>query len=208
MKFMLERCMAYLVVFSISLGSPSFVIGQTTGGSAAPTAQTAAKPAPSPDDPWPRVVTYQGATVSIYEPQIENWKGNQLSARSAVKVKTARAQSTDYGVIWFTAQTEVDKVNRVVTLVNFIITKQNFPTAANSGYNPSTGNRYAGGGGTVGNAYTGNYASGVHGMNYNQSTGVVRGGAAGTYGNAYTGQSVSGSHGFAYNTNEYGRPVH
>jgi hypothetical protein len=74
------------------------------------------------------------ATVSIYEPQIENWKGNQLSARSAVKVKTAGAQSTDYGVIWFTAQTEVDKVNRVVTLLNFIITKQNFPTAANNGY--------------------------------------------------------------------------
>jgi hypothetical protein len=31
-------------------------------------------------------------------------------------------------------QTEVDKVNRVVTLLNFIITKQNFPTAANNGY--------------------------------------------------------------------------
>ena len=51
------------------------------------------------------------------------------------------------------------------------------------------------------NAYTGNYAAGVHGMDYNQQTGVVHGGAAGVAGNAYSGQSTAGARGFTYNTN-------
>ncbi len=83
--------------------------------------------------PWPRVVTSQGATLSIYQPQIDTWSGNVLKAYAAVKVKTAGKKDTDYGVIWFTANTEVDKVNRVVTLDNFDITKQSFPTLANNG---------------------------------------------------------------------------
>jgi hypothetical protein len=36
-------------------------------------------------------------------------------------------------VIWFTARTEVDKVNRVVTLNDFHLTKQNFPSLPNNG---------------------------------------------------------------------------
>src|SRR5271157_1863452 len=134
MRAIFERFIVHVLVFSIGLGSPILAIAQTVGNPAKPAAQTTPKPPPSPGDPWPRMVTYQGATISIYQPQIESWKGNQLSARSAVKVKTSGTQSTGYGVIWFTAQTEVDKVNRVVTLLNFTVTKQSFPTAANNGY--------------------------------------------------------------------------
>ena len=136
MRAIFERFIAHVLVFSIGLGSPILAIAQTVGNPAKPAAQTTPKPTPppSPGDPWPRVDTYQGATISIYQPQIESWKGNQLSARSAVKVKTAGAQSTDCGVIWFTAQTEVDKVNCVVTLLNFTVTKQSFPTLSNNGY--------------------------------------------------------------------------
>ena len=59
--------------------------------------------------------------------------GNELKAYSAVRVKTASKQDTDYGVIWFSARTEVDKVNRMVTLDNFVLNKQSFPTLANNG---------------------------------------------------------------------------
>ena len=119
MKAIFERLIACLLVLSIGLGSPILAVAQTPATSAVPASPATARPAPpppSPDAPWPRVFTFQGATVSVYQPQIESWKGNQLSARSAVKVKTAGKQGTDYGVIWFTAQTEVDKVNRVVTV--------------------------------------------------------------------------------------------
>ena len=87
-------------------------------------------------------------------------------------------------------------------LENYNAYTGNYTTGSRvSGYNPSTGNRYAGAGGSVSNAYTGNYAAGAHGMDYNQSTGVVKGGAAGVAGNAYTGQSTAGARGFTYNTN-------
>lgn len=79
------------------------------------------------------MINYQGATISVFQPQVDSWSGNQLKAYAAVRVKTATKQDTDYGVIWFSAQTEVDKVNRMVTLEDFVVTKQSFPTLANNG---------------------------------------------------------------------------
>lgn len=134
MKATFERFVAYLLVFSIGLGSPLLALPQTPPTT--PAAQTTAKAAPpplSPNDPWPRVVPFQGSTISIYQPQVESWNGHQLSARSAVKVQKPGKQAIDYGVIWFTAQTEVDKVNRLVTVLNFAVTKQSFPTIPNNG---------------------------------------------------------------------------
>src|SRR5215469_4748392 len=114
------------------LGSPPITVGQTAGSppAGAPTAGTAAAPS-SPNEPWPRQTTYQGATISIFQPQLESWTGNQIAARAAVRVKSA--SSTDYGVIWLSARTEVDKVNRTVTLLDVKITKQSFPTLPNNG---------------------------------------------------------------------------
>ena len=134
MKDKVEAIIIYLLVFSVSLGSPCLSVAQTSGNPApaSPGGQTSAAASGDPNEPWPRVTTYQGATVSIYQPQIENWTGNQLSARAAVRIQSA--DKTDYGVIWLTARTEVDKVNRVVTLADVSITKQNFPTVPNNGY--------------------------------------------------------------------------
>jgi len=135
MKRTCGQFVAILLVLCINVASPGVAMGQTPAAS--PTAPAAAKtssPSPAaqdPNEPWPRVVTYQGATISIFQPQIESWSGNMLNARAAVRVKSSK--STDYGVIWFTARTEVDKVNRVVTLLDFKITKQNFPTPPNNG---------------------------------------------------------------------------
>jgi hypothetical protein len=84
-------------------------------------------------DPWPRTESVNGATISIYQPQLNDWTGNLLDAYAAVRIKIPSSDVTNYGVIWFTARTEVDKVNRMVTLADFTLTKQNFPTLANNG---------------------------------------------------------------------------
>src|SRR5215471_5007089 len=132
MKTRLHPLVAYLLVLSISVGSPSLTLAQTAGSPPAATpAATSAPAPPNPNEPWPRQTTYQGATISIFQPQIESWTGNQLAARAAVRVKSA--SSTDYGVIWLSTRTEVDKVNRVVTLLDVKITKQSFPTLPNNG---------------------------------------------------------------------------
>jgi len=101
--------------------------------------RSAARSTPKVDAPWPREVEHGGEKVAMFQPQLEAWKGEELRAYAAISV--AKKDSTDnvnhnakkdnppkYGVVWFTARTEVDKVNRQVTLDNFQITAVNFPT--------------------------------------------------------------------------------
>lgn len=96
--------------------------------------QLPASPIGVPDeDPWPRIFDFQGSTLKVYQPQIHTWTNNLLDAYCAVAVKNQASGKTDYGVIWFSARTEVDKVNRLVTLEDLQLTKQSFPSLPNNG---------------------------------------------------------------------------
>ena len=90
-----------------------------------PATQSAAKPAG--DKGWPRTFTQGADTFTIYQPQVDKWDGNRIYLYSAVEVKNATAKSSNYGVAWFDARTEVDKLNRSVTLDQVQLTKVNFP---------------------------------------------------------------------------------
>ena len=94
----------------------------------APPAQAAAT-----DDTWPKQVVSDGNTFSIYQPQIERWQGNELQARAAVGLETAASPQPRFGVIWFSAQTDVDKEGRLVTLQNFSLFKIDFPGTPDDG---------------------------------------------------------------------------
>ena len=80
------------------------------------------------DEAWPRKATRGEETISMYEPQLEAWKGDELRAYAALALASKTDKTAKYGVVWFTARTEVDKVNRQVTLNDFRITKVKFPT--------------------------------------------------------------------------------
>src|SRR5437773_5854681 len=77
----------------------------------------------------------------MFQPQLEAWQGEELRAYAALSVakkdnvdtakENAQKNPSKYGVVWFTARTEVDKVNRQVTLNNFQITAVKFPTMQN-----------------------------------------------------------------------------
>ncbi len=91
----------------------------------------------SPDTrPWPRSFDVQGQHLVLHQPQLESWVGNQLKGRLAVAVKTGENVGSDgkkrdvltYGVMWFTARTDTDKVKRQVTLGNITVDKVSFPT--------------------------------------------------------------------------------
>ena len=98
MTKMIERFIACLLVLTTTFATSGAAAGQTASPSAppqasapaAPPAAAAAKsakaPAPAPEPPgapWPRVMTYQGATISIFQPQVESWTGNQITGRFA-----------------------------------------------------------------------------------------------------------------------------
>ena len=84
--------------------------------------------APASVDPWPRTIQLPDAAALVYSPQVESWEGNQLAFRCAVAIKPTSSDDTSYGVVWATARTDVDRVNRRVSLADLTLTRSNFPT--------------------------------------------------------------------------------
>jgi hypothetical protein len=78
---------------------------------------------------WPRYHATNGYEFVIYQPQISSWPSNELNGRFVVGVQPAGTSNQTYGVVFFQARTDIDKVNRLVTLDDLQITKLNFPNA-------------------------------------------------------------------------------
>lgn len=70
---------------------------------------SSAESGPSDEWGWPRRINSGDTTLTIYQPQLDAWSGNQLTGRAAVAVQTSASATPTYGVIWFSARTEVDK---------------------------------------------------------------------------------------------------
>ena len=92
-----------------------------------PVAFAQAQPAPAGDQGWPREFQSGNITFTVYQPQLESWKGRDLSGRAAVSVKDAISPAEQVGVIWFTAKTNVNKIENLVTLDDITLTKGSFP---------------------------------------------------------------------------------
>lgn len=111
------------------------VIGAAIASTPAGLAQTAFKapgnPGAAPTDKgWPRKFSSGATTFVVYQPQIEAWQGNRLEARAAAAITGGQSAQPAYGVLWFTARTEIDKLNRLVRMADFRITKVSLPGAA------------------------------------------------------------------------------
>jgi hypothetical protein len=78
---------------------------------------------------WPRTFATNGYEFAVYQPQISKWPGNQLDGRFAIAARPAGTTNETYGVVFFSARTDIDKANRLVTLEDFKVTKVNFPTS-------------------------------------------------------------------------------
>ena len=115
-----QKWMASLAVAVLAAGGARPVAAQ------APSNDEAQEPAP-PTPPWPRVVTSGTKTLTLYEPQAERWENNKLWASSAVVVKDSAADRSLYGVVRFTAQTDVDKTQDLASLHDVEITGADFP---------------------------------------------------------------------------------
>ena len=106
--------------------APSHVQG-TNVSQGAPN-NTAPRAPQGEDLPWPREADRGAEKMLMYQPQLEDWTGDQITAYAALALVNKTDQKTRYGVVWFQARAEVDKVNRQVTLYDFQITRVEFPT--------------------------------------------------------------------------------
>ena len=83
------------------------------------------------DSGWPRRFDSDHQSFSIYQPQVESWKDNQVQERAAVEIQATTSAQPVYGVVWFKARTEVDKSSRMVNLEDIQVTQVNFPSIQN-----------------------------------------------------------------------------
>jgi hypothetical protein len=117
-----KKILAIMVVAVISaIGWPHALLAQGASGTA------------TPADPWPRELKLSNADVVVYQPQINSWEGNKLDFRAVVAVTPKGTKKEIFGVIFGTARTHVDRIERMVTLEDMKLTKSNFPTLPDNG---------------------------------------------------------------------------
>jgi len=130
MKINSLLCTAVLLVSCMSASNTSHDLAQAQApGPASDSGNN------NTDQGWPRKIESGGVTVLIYQPQVDKWQGNRLDSFAAVSVGSDPTQEPTYGIVYFTARTEVDKVNRLVTLEDCQATKANFPAAPDKAAN-------------------------------------------------------------------------
>ncbi len=122
------QCTRTIVLFSFAIA-----LSSALGLNVAAAAASIASGSPSPVGSWPRQVVLANAVVLIYQPQVNNWTDNRLDFRSALAIKPKGSQREDFGVIFATARTNVDKAAHRVALDNLQITKSDFPTLPDHG---------------------------------------------------------------------------
>jgi hypothetical protein len=79
-------------------------------------------------DPWPKIVKQNGATYTLYQPQLDSWDGYNFAAHAAVSVLATGAKDPDFGVIEITAKTHVFRLFRTVHFRDVSVTKATFPS--------------------------------------------------------------------------------
>jgi hypothetical protein len=125
MQIKFSPLLMLLLVFSLLSASLS---GQTLPN--APSTQKAkAQKAATSEANWPRTMTSGADTYLIYQPQVDKWDGDRIDLYAAVELHTGKDSAAKYGVVWFNGRTEVDKINRLVTLDQVQTTKVKFPVA-------------------------------------------------------------------------------
>jgi hypothetical protein len=78
---------------------------------------------------WPRDIEVPEATITIYQPQLESFKADKLTARAAISVTKKGETEPIFGAVWFAARVSTDHDTRTVTLLELDVPQVKFPNA-------------------------------------------------------------------------------
>lgn len=104
------------------------------GQSIAPPSTSPAESAPSPDTAapssrWPLRLNTADGVITIYQPQLRNFDGNQIKARAALSVVAPGQQEPVFGAMWMESRVSTDRVDRTVRILEVTVTKVRFPAS-------------------------------------------------------------------------------
>ena len=78
---------------------------------------------------WPREIVTPEATITIYQPQLEEFDGNKLTSRFAASVQSSKMKEPAFGAVWVEARVETDRDKRAVKLISLETVNTRFPNA-------------------------------------------------------------------------------
>ncbi len=78
---------------------------------------------------WPRQIDVPEAKIVMYQPQLETFKDNKLTARAAVSVTKTGETEPVFGAVWIDATLSTDRDTRIVNLISVDIPMAKFPNA-------------------------------------------------------------------------------
>lgn len=81
---------------------------------------------------WPYLIVSGNDSIWLYQPQSTSMNGGTLKGTQAVSIHSAGDQQERYGIVWFQANTN-DAGDGKITLSNYAVTKQNFPSLTDNG---------------------------------------------------------------------------
>jgi len=87
------------------------------------------RPALAAQDPWPKRFEHPKGTVVMYQPQLEDFKDDILTARAAVSVKKKEWQNPVFGAVWLSGHVSTDRDTRMATIDQVKVTDAKFPEA-------------------------------------------------------------------------------
>jgi len=76
---------------------------------------------------WPQEVTTPDADITMYEPQIQSFDGDNVKASAAVAIQTPEMSSPVYGAVWIDARVSTDRQARTATLLDAEVPDVKFP---------------------------------------------------------------------------------
>ena len=79
---------------------------------------------------WPRKIEVSEGTITIYQPQVEYFEGNELQARAALSVTTTGNPDPVFGAAWFDCTVSTNREERTVTLTGVKVPIAKFPDAS------------------------------------------------------------------------------
>ena len=78
---------------------------------------------------WPREIVTPEATITIYQPQLEEFEGNKLASRFAAAIQSSKMKEPVFGAVWIEARMETDRDKRMVKLISLETVNTRFPNA-------------------------------------------------------------------------------
>ena len=81
------------------------------------------------DGGWPKDVATSVGTFTVYQPQIDAFDGLQTSLYAALALTAKEDDPPAFGVAWFEARTDVDKLDRLVHFSDVTVNKISFPSS-------------------------------------------------------------------------------